>query len=569
MIHEPNDLSRRTLLGGFAALGASPQFVSPLLVAGSTAMRASNGYVDVVRPPDSVTAQLGSRIVSLKAGAGGWSGEGIDVETTPSGGALSVSVRAPEVPLRYIHLRWRGAVPGERRVLGDAWERAYGDLQWSAVAPNRGMPWYFLAHSHDTTHGYGVKAQAGALCFWQIDSDGISLWLDVRNGGAPVQLGDRTLAAATVVSHRGKPGESAFQVARALCAKMCDHPRNPAQPLYGGNNWYYAYGQGFGPAEVIRDAAAMADAAPAGSANRPFMVIDAGWSANEDDSGPAANTKPVFADMPGLVQKMKGVGARPGIWTRPLLTSDAVPDAWRAHASAGRLAVLDPSVPEVLEYVRTQIRTIAGWGYELIKHDYSTYDIFGRWGFQMGVELSPGDWHFADRTRTTAEVIVAFYRAIREAAGDAYVLGCNTMGHLSAGIFEASRIGDDTSGREWDRTWKMGVNCLAFRAPQQGTFFGADPDCVAITPDVPWQKTARWLELVAGSGTPLFVSLDPRSSTPEVRAALKKAFEHASRAQPVAEPLDWMDTTTPSRWRLDGREVDFDWSLGEGMSPFG
>ena len=74
------------------------------------------------------------------------------------------------------------------------------------------------------------------------------------------------------------------------------------------------------------------------------------------------------------------------------------------------------------------------------------------------------------------------YRTIRtQLPGTPWCIGCNTIGHLAAGLVEAQRIGDDTSGREWSRTRKMGVNTLAFRMPQHNTFFAADPDCVPVT----------------------------------------------------------------------------------------
>ena len=45
--------------------------------------------------------------------------------------------------------------------------------------------------------------------------------------------------------------------------------------------------------------------------------------------------------------------------------------------------MLDPTVPEVRKKVVDDITRLRHWGYELIKHDYTTYDIFGRWGFQL------------------------------------------------------------------------------------------------------------------------------------------------------------------------------------------
>ena len=219
--------------------------------------------------------------------------------------------------------------------------------------------------------------------------------------------------------------------------------------------------------------------------------------------------------------------------------------------------VIDPTAPEAMEYVEKSLRTIHDWGYELIKHDFSTYDLTGRWGFEMGPELTNPGWHFHDRSRTTAEIISDLYKALRRGAGDSLLLGCNTIGHLGAGLFEVQRIGDDTSGREWSRTRKMGVNTLAFRMPQHNTFFAADADCVPVTKDIPWALTKQWLDLVARSGTALFVSADPEATGPAEREALKVAFAQASRPLPPAEPLDWMATTTPAAVELQRRGDGF------------
>jgi alpha-galactosidase len=70
---------------------------------------------------------------------------------------------------------------------------------------------------------------------------GVSLRLDVRNGGAGVNLGSRRLDAALIRARHGKADENPFQVARSFCRDLCEHPRLPAAPVYGGNNWYYAY----------------------------------------------------------------------------------------------------------------------------------------------------------------------------------------------------------------------------------------------------------------------------------------------------------------------------------------
>jgi len=147
--------------------------------------------------------------------------------------------------------------------------------------------------------------------------------------------------------------------------------------------------------------------------------------------------------------------------------------------------------------------------------------------------------------------------------GDAIILGCNTIGHLAAGIFEIDRIGDETSGKEWARVLKMGVNCLAFRAPQHDAFFAADADCVgeSAREAIPWILNRQWLQLVSQSGTPLFISFKKDSVTPEQEKEIQTALLNASTQQPLAEPLDWFETIQPTRWRLMGKVVTFNWKI--------
>ena len=105
-----------------------------------------------------------------------------------------------------------------------------------------------------------------------------------------MQLGQRTLEAATVMTRRGEGGESAFESAGRFCRILCERPRLPAAPVYGGNNWYYTYGRNCSAADIERDAALTSDLAPAGP-NRPFMVIDDGWSVtNTAGPGTAATS---------------------------------------------------------------------------------------------------------------------------------------------------------------------------------------------------------------------------------------------------------------------------------------
>jgi alpha-galactosidase len=553
--------SRRSFLLGMGAAAAAPQL-------GAQTARPRAGLPDILRPPDAITA-LGegrSESVALAQSGERWQGGDIEIAAEVRKGGLAFLISAPKTRLTRVRVRWHCTFPAGARFLGDHWERSYGDLEWRGLAGERLMPWYFLASQGGVTNGYGVKTGAASICSWQADGGGVTLWLDVRNGGSGVELGARRLEAATVVVRKGRAGETASAAARAFCGIMCEKPQLAAKPVYGNNNWYYAYGRNVSAAGSLKDAELLAELMP-NAGNPPFSVIDMGWGAARDGAGPVAQSAKSYSDMPGLARQMKAVGVRPGIWTRPTLTTEKRAEAWRLPAAGGRtkgeLITIDPSIAEALAYMKESVATIRGWGYELIKHDFSTFDLTGRWGFEMGPDLTDRGWHFQDRGRTTAEIILDVYRAIRQGAGDAVLIGCNTIGHLAAGLVEAQRIGDDTSGREWSRTRKMGVNTLAFRMAQHNTFFAADADCVPVTRSVPWSLTKQWLDLVARSGTALFVSADPALLTAEEKAALKIAFAGAARVHEPGDPLDWMDTTFPSRWKLDGKTTEYEWYVGE------
>lgn len=549
-------LLRRDFCASLASLGLPARAIA---ANANRTLKAS----DVVASPSTVHAFCENETAELKRDGQRWLANGISLraETSEDRG-LAVYVSSQQKRLLRLRLHWRGSLPPGRRFLGDAWERSYGDLGWRLLEPERIFPWYFLSGDGSSFTACGVRTNPGAFCFWQMDSSGITLWLDVRNGGSGVELGKRTLLAATIVADDYST-QTAFQATRKFCRRMADHGIVMPGPLYGGNNWYYAYGNS--SADDIRaDTERIASYAPSG-ANRPFMIIDDGWSPYRT-TGPWTRGNARFPDMARLAADMLRMNVKPGLWLRPLTTRDPVPDNFllKSKFAAARLAktqmrTLDPTVEGAAEQIRNDIRRLCGWGFQILKHDFSTYDLLGRWGFQMGAEVTDNDWHFTDRTRTNAEIIRALYTALRESARATSLLGCNTVGHLAAGLFEVQRTGDDTSGRDWSRTRKMGVNTLAFRAAQHGVFFDIDADCVGLTKAIPWALNRQWLDLVARSGTPLFVSAAPDAVGPEQLRALREAFRFASVRQPVCEPLDWFQTNEPERWRFGQAAADFDW----------
>ena len=478
---------------------------------------------------------------------------------------LSVFLTAKTAHPTYVVLRWNERADGKTYVLGDAWERAYGLLGWSPLSGERFLPWYFLsADESGETVGCGVKVRPASFVSFCRDASGISAWFDVRNGGVGVELNGRELCVGTVVCRRYS-GMSAFRAGQAFCKVLCDDPILPKEAVYGGNNWYYAYGKS--SREEILEDAKLISRLSAGNAVRPYMVIDDGWQPNPCAGPWVPNEK--FGDMKTLASEMENAGAKPGIWVR-LLHDDTALEAhpeWRLQPHGEVKNNLDPSHPGVLEYVRETVCRFRGWGYKLLKHDYTTFDLFGVYGHELNGTVNPiGNWAFFDRTKTTAEIVSELYRVIREAAGDMVIIGCNTVSHLCAGLCEVNRVGDDTSGKYWTRTRVLGVNSLAFRLMQNRAFYMVDADCVGILGhNLPWHLNSRWMRLLAASGTPLFLSCEQGVLTEEQEKEVADCLARSSVQNDDAEPLDWEYNTTPQTWSINGKTETFDWS--EGVYP--
>lgn len=498
-----------------------------------------------------------------------WAAKDILVSLSQQDSTLAVHVNSPSLPLIEVVLEWPFTTKENTLLLPDHWERTYGDISWHAPSAGQRIPWYFLLYDQKSTKGFGVKTGANTICSWRVDGKDLALHLDTRNGGNGVRLAQRTLHAADIVTIASKDNEPAFETGRRFCAMMCDKPRLAKQPVYGINDWYFAYGKN--SYDLIMQHTAMLAPLATDTGNRPFSVIDAGWATysplllddccwQDDYSKPNEH----FKDMARLAEDISKAGMRPALWTRPLCAKHDEKPSRLLPSITGRnnpkQPVLDPSIEENLQLIKNNISTYSRWGYEMVKHDFSTYDMLGKWGFEMSDNITQDNWHFNDESRTTAEIILSLYRNIREAAGDMYLIGCNTLGHLSAGLFELNRIGDDTSGQEWDRTRKMGVNTLAFRSIQHNKFFAADADCVGLTKNIEWSRNKQWMDLLAKSGTPLFISAQPDAMGAEQKAFIKECFAIAAQPLPVAEPLDWMETMTPRNWKLNGKKEVFDWS---------
>ena len=204
-------------------------------------------------------------------------------------------------------------------------------------------------------------------------------------GGNGVVLGQRTLKAATIRVVAGAREQGTFAVAKSLCTVLAEDAVVPAtrgglslRAIYGSNDWYYAYGRNTQEG-ILRDADLMRSLAPSGEV-KPFTVVDDGY---QDVAR--------FPSMARLAEEIRGRGVVPGVWIRPLRAAENTPEGlllpagrWRARAGETAPPAYDPTIPEGMKAVTDVAAEARGWGYELIKHDFTTFELLGQWGSQMG-----------------------------------------------------------------------------------------------------------------------------------------------------------------------------------------
>ena len=518
--------------------------------------------------PDVVVVEGAGFTNEMERTARTWRAEGVTVSIDGNG---DLCVSSPVRGLCGIRLSWRSQIPPGAKVYKDAWERTGGTAGWYPVGGSPSLPWYTLIDRGGAVDGYGVAVQPGSFACWAVGADGLFLRLDLRAGSAPVELGDRRLVACRLVQRAGRAGERAFAAARAMAKAMCPVSRLPKEPVFGYNDWYCAYGKNTA-SNFLADAAYITKCAE-GLAVRPYVVMDDGWQPMnpweiqsrggdfQSGRGPWTGSAARFAmPMPEFTKAVAALGARPGLWYRPFRAHDDTPDGMRMKDDA---RYFDPTLPEVEKVVREDIRRFRSWGMKLVKIDYLVGDCMRAMEADMDDTPIVRTLTWRDRSRTTAEVVLGLYRAMRDAAGDdMVVIGCNAFNHFAAGLFELQRTGGDTSGRQWSQTRKHGVNTLGMRAHQDGIFFSVDADCagLAAAGAVPWANNRQWIDLLGRSGTATFVSWFRDLATEEVRRAIAAAYAHAAAGPATAEPLDWQETPFPCRWRTaDGMTHTYCW----------
>lgn len=482
--------------------------------------------IDILREPDIVEVQTEESMHSVRPL--------VSFNRTSYG--LQVYCQSRDEKVRFIILRWKGEIPGETMILGDAsGEKANGHLKWKNVSQGDMLWWYFLASAKGSYTGYGVMTQPKTLCFWKTSLQEISLCMDVRCGGAGVMLGNRKLHVATLVSQQYTE-MSSYQAAVQFCKKMCGYSICPKRPVYGFSNWGVGQKKPSGR-ETLEMAGYLASLAEE-LENRPYFILEDGWQEEWKDSyngGPWRKGNNDFPDMKELVGQIRDKNLKAGIWFRPLLNYKAeVPK----EACFSHRGILDPSHPSVLKLLEEDIQTMCGWGCTIIKHDFSSYDILGN-----SQNLWDGEerWHYYDEARTSAEIVMNFYHSVREAAGPyrAVVMGRNVVGHLGTGNIHIQLPGDIGNNPALWGGSPENVESLSFRLPWHKNFFGIASDVLSVASSSSWEENLQAAQLSVHSGIPLFLAVKPDILDHVQEKELRELLCAASKEVKEINPIGW------------------------------
>ncbi|MBU1670604.1 MAG: alpha-galactosidase [Actinobacteria bacterium] len=174
----------------------------------------------------------------------------------------------------------------------------------------------------------------------------------------------------------------------------------------------------------------------------------------------------VFHDHPDWVLSTKRLGRR-----IPILAGVSPMWKWRFYG-------LDPTHPEVLDYLREVFTTFSAAGYRFFKLDFMTC------GMLEGVRH--------DLTITRAEAVRAALQVIREAVGpDAWVMAAGGPVMLGVGILDAQRVSGDVAPF-WHSGFQKAIRDRATpgtrnsilntmeRAFLSGRLFDGDPDVLMV-----------------------------------------------------------------------------------------
>lgn len=278
-------------------------------------------------------------------------------------------------------------------------------------------------------------------------------------------------------------GADRSQLLTGLAARInANHPHQPFRPIPTGWCSWYCFGPRVTAANVTENLGAIAKQIP----GLRYIQIDDGYQAAMGDW---LETGAAFGgDVVSVLKQIRQRGLEPAIWVAPFI-AEAKSHVFQGHpewfiqsAEGNPLAAdrvtfggwrhgpwyaLDGTHPEVQRYFERLFRTMRqDWGCTYFKLDANF------WGAMHG-------GRFYDPKASRIEAYRRGMQAIRDGAGDSFLLGCNHPIWPSFGLIDGSRSSGDIK-RSWERFAREARQTL-MRNWQDGRLWWNDPDAVVLT----------------------------------------------------------------------------------------
>ena len=121
-------------------------------------------------------------------------------ETVATNNGFEIYLSAKNDKPEFVEVYWDADFADNVLLLGDAWERSYGDLEFKEIAAyEKHIPWYFIATDKKESLCLGVRTGCNSFVSFKCSRNSVKAVLDCRNGGSGVHLDGRKLLLATFV----------------------------------------------------------------------------------------------------------------------------------------------------------------------------------------------------------------------------------------------------------------------------------------------------------------------------------------------------------------------------------
>jgi len=470
--------------------------------------------------------------------------------------------------------------PRDVRFLTDEWERCYGQAGVSSFAGSELIqsPWdlHLFDQKNMRSLSIGYLQVPNARFLISVKRQQSSDWADLvvradtRSGSRGVVLGPgRTLTLSDIcfLFDTGTPHHAletyALDVARRNGVTA------PPRPPVGWVDWYFRYGESTDQ-DIMRNLEFLRRELR--DFGLEYVQIDSGWQLGVETlppphnvvaGGPWVENSKFQRGMRWYADQIKARGFRPGLWIRPFQMVEGAEERKRHPEWFNAAGQMDVSNPEVRQLVgRTAEKVLDEWGYEYLKYDFPSYDVYGEFGPNLEEE-STAHRSPIDQQRTTAESYREALGEIQSAAGGkAWTLACNSMMPLTLGSASSFRIGDDVG--DWERTTKYGVRSVSARYYTNGILWSNDPDVLLVREPFRLEQAQMWASLIALSGGAVFIS-ENLPALPEERLEIIKKIlpPYVNRDSPYGygRPVDLLDADPPSLWNLPVRKGIGTWNV--------